>query len=129
MVDLKMQRPQVSAQQLGLVRVIAGVVLLALAAWLGWRGVELVRDAEARGALAAARDTAAQEIAGALRAETKRMQEQMAQPEFVAAIAARDFVEAARMLPQGWPGASAASVSAADRATVRAQPVPAHWAP
>ena len=110
MVDLKMQRPQVSASQMALVRTVVAAVLLVLAAWLGWRGIDLMRDSASRTDIVLARDTAAAAIASNMRADTKRMGTQLELPAMRAAIDAGNFTEAARLLTQGWSGASKAAV-------------------
>ena len=110
MVDLKMQHPQVSAGQMALVRNFAGALLLLVAAWLGWHGMELMRDEASRTDVVLTRDNAAGAIAANLRADAKRMDAQLRVPAFRGAIDVGNFTEAARLLTDGWPGATRAAV-------------------
>ncbi|MFP7723794.1 phosphomannomutase/phosphoglucomutase [Lysobacter sp. A3-1-A15] len=105
MVDLKIERPQVSLEQLRPLRPVVIALGLLLAAWLAYSAWQQNHDGSRRSALVTARDVAAQSLGSALSNQKKRLSTQMADPAFVAAVKAGAFERAAAQLTEGWPGA------------------------
>jgi phosphomannomutase/phosphoglucomutase len=116
MVDMKIERPQLSLAQLKplLPVVIVGSVLLA--GWFGWSGWEQHRDGARRSAVQAARDAAVQQVQAAIAADTQRLAEQVGKPAFLAALTAGDLATASAELAKDWPEAKGASVQPTDLA-------------
>ena len=112
MVDLKIERPQLSAEQGRLLRRVLAVVCVLLAAWFAWSGWQQYQDSNRRQGLQAARDSAVQSVQGMLADEYKRMAAQLARTDVRAALAAGDFATAGTRLGDGWPGAREARVFA-----------------
>ncbi|TWI13635.1 phosphomannomutase/phosphoglucomutase [Aerolutibacter ruishenii] len=114
MVDIKIERPQLSLAQLkpALPAVIVGSLLFA--AWFGWSGWEQYRDGARRIAVQQARDTAVQQAQSAIAADTTRLVEQVGKPAFLTALTAGDFATASAELAKGWPEATGASVQPID---------------
>ena len=114
MVDLKIERPQLSLDQLRPLRPVVIGLGLVLAAWLAFSAWQQHRDGTRRSGLVTARDVAAQSLRGALVNQKKRLAAQMANPGFVAAVQAGELDRAATLLTEGWPGAQGGTVVPAD---------------
>ena len=69
MVDMKIERPQLSLAQLKPLLPVVIVGSLLLAGWFGWSGWEQHRDGARRVALQQARDTAVQQVQAAIAAD------------------------------------------------------------
>ncbi|WP_408951221.1 phosphomannomutase/phosphoglucomutase [Lysobacter sp. Hz 25] len=121
MVDVKMEKPQLSLAQIKPVLLPAAFVCLLLTLWFGWSGVQQHRDASRRADLVSARDKAISAAHDALGIEHKRLRERMAAPEMQAALQAGDLQRAATLLTQSWPGAKAGAVLPPDLAGDYAQ--------
>ncbi|RDZ26803.1 phosphomannomutase/phosphoglucomutase [Lysobacter silvisoli] len=117
MVDLKIERPKLSADQLKPLRPVAIAVLALLAAWFAWSGWQQQRDNARRGGIERARDAAVEAAKGGLAAELKRLDERLASAPVQTALGAADLAGAARELSKDWPGASDAAVLAPDLAS------------
>ncbi len=120
MVDLKIERPQLSLEQLRPLRPLAIALGLLLAAWFAFSAWQQYRDGTRRGALVLARDVAAQSLGTSLANQKKRLVEQMANPAFRAAVQAGEFDRAAALLTDGWPDAHGGQVVAPDLDTAYA---------
>ena len=120
MVDMKFERPQLSAGQLKPLRplLIAACGLLAL--WFAWSGWQQHRDSARRSSITLSRDMAAQFVRSALNAEQRRFAQQLQSPGVRSAIAAGDLTAAGERLTAGWPGASDGEVTAPDLAEIYA---------
>ncbi|GAB3747171.1 phosphomannomutase/phosphoglucomutase [Lysobacter olei] len=114
MVDMKIERPQLSLAQLKPLLPVVIVGSLLLAAWFGWSGWEQHRGGQRRDALQQARDMAVQQVRAAIATDTKRLTEQVGQPAFLAALTAGDLATASAELAKGWPEANGASVQPTD---------------
>lgn len=117
MVDIKLERPQVSAAQLKPVLLPAAVLCALLALWLGWAGVQQHMDASRRGELSRTRDAAVAAAHDALGVEHKRLRDRLAAADTQAALQAGDYPAAAALLGKNWPGASAVAVLPIDLAS------------
>ncbi|MGH8078596.1 MAG: hypothetical protein ACREPE_14915, partial [Lysobacter sp.] len=110
MVDLKMERPKLSAAQLKPLLMAAMVLGLVLATWFGWNAWDLHRDSMRRETVKASRDTAVQTARSGLAAEQKRFAQQLASPGVQRALAAGDLTAAGVELTMGWTDATAGAV-------------------
>ncbi|SFL15284.1 phosphomannomutase/phosphoglucomutase [Lysobacter sp. cf310] len=114
MVDLKMERPKLSAEQLKPLRPVAIVLCALLAAWFAWSGWQQHRDNARRSGIERARDAAIEAAKTGLAAELKRLDERLASAPVQTALGAGDLAAAARELGKDWPGASDAVVLRSD---------------
>lgn len=114
MVDLKMERPQLSAEHGRLLRRVLAILCVLLAAWFAWSGWQQHRDESRRQGIQSARDASAEAIGAALKAEFTRMQAQLDKADVRQAVAAGDFANAGIRLAEGWDGADAARVFGPD---------------
>ena len=114
MVDLKIERPQLSLDQLRPLRPVVIALALLLAAWLAFSAWQQQRDGARRSSLTTARDVAAQSLGSSLSNQKKRLVAQMQNPGFVAAVRAGEFDRAGALLTDGWPGAQGGLVVPAD---------------
>jgi phosphomannomutase/phosphoglucomutase len=110
MVDVKIERPQISGEQIRLLRMLIAAVAAVLAFWFAWSGWVQYQDHARRQGLQLTRDLALQSVRGALNAEYRRMDTQLAKPELQAAVSAGDYANAAARLADGWPKAEAGAV-------------------
>ena len=62
MIDLKMERPRMSLDQLKPVLPVVALVCALLAAWLGWSAWQQYRDASRHGSIEQARDASVEAI-------------------------------------------------------------------
>ncbi|MGH8085977.1 MAG: phosphomannomutase/phosphoglucomutase [Lysobacter sp.] len=107
---MKMERPQLSLEQLKpLLPLLVGVCAL-LAAWFGWNAWQQYRDDARHAAIEQSRDSAVQAIAAALAAEHKRFAQQLDSRTVRTAIEGGDLAKAGTLLVDGWPGASRGTV-------------------
>ncbi len=90
------------------------VLLALLALWLAWSGAQQLRGQARAESLAQQRDAAAAAVAKAVSAETKRLQDKLAQAPVKAALDANDASAAAARIAAGWPGLERAEVLPAD---------------
>ena len=104
MIDLKMERPRMSLDQLKPVLPLVALVCALLAAWLGWSAWQQYRDASRHGSIEQARDASVEAIEAALASQHQRFTQQLAEPAVRAAIAAGEFDRAGTLLIAGWPG-------------------------
>ncbi|QSX79020.1 phosphomannomutase/phosphoglucomutase [Agrilutibacter solisilvae] len=111
MTDGKLSIPPA---QLRLARLFAAVVLLGLAAWMGWNAWILYRDSMRRDSVEAARDVAVETIARGVADEQKRFAAQLASAPVQAALASGDLRLAGEALTSGWPGATEGEVLTPD---------------
>ncbi|GAB2629611.1 phosphomannomutase/phosphoglucomutase [Novilysobacter erysipheiresistens] len=110
MIDMKMERPQLSLEQLKpLLPLLVGACAL-LAAWFGWNAWQQYRDDARHTAIDQSRDNAVQAIAAGLAAEHKRFAQQLDSRTVRTAIEAGDLAKAGALLVDGWPGASRGAV-------------------
>nr|WP_255784018.1 phosphomannomutase/phosphoglucomutase [Lysobacter chinensis] len=109
---MKIERPQLSAEQSRLLQRVLAVACLLLAGWFAWCGWQLHQDSSRREGLQAARDSVAQAVQNTLGGEYKRMAAQLAKTDVRAALAAGDFATAGTRLAEGWPEAREARVFA-----------------
>ncbi|NUO76540.1 MAG: phosphomannomutase/phosphoglucomutase [Lysobacter sp.] len=116
MVDLKIERPKLSADQLKPLRPVAIVLCALLAAWFAWSGWQQHRDNARRGGIERARDAAVAAAKTGLATELKRLDERLASAPMQAALTAGDLAAAARELGKDWAGASDAVVLRSDLA-------------
>ena len=116
MVDLKIERPKLSAEQLKPIRPVAIVLCVLLAAWFAWGGWQQQRDNARRGGIERARDAAVAAAKSGLAGELKRLDERLASAPLQTALGAGDLAAAARELGKDWPGASDAVVLRSDLA-------------
>ncbi|WP_235568838.1 phosphomannomutase/phosphoglucomutase [Lysobacter sp. Root983] len=116
MVDLKMERPKLSAEQLKPLRSVAIVLCALLAAWFAWSGWQQHRDNARRSGIERARDAAIEAAKTGLAGELKRLDERLASAPVQTALSAGDLAAAARELAKDWPGASDAVVLRSDLA-------------
>lgn len=114
MVDLKIERPQLSADQLKPLRPVAIALCVLLAAWFAWSGWQQHRDNARRTGIERARDAAVEAAKTGLAGELKRLNERLASAPVQTALGAGDLAAAARELGKDWPGASDAVVLATD---------------
>ncbi|OHE84733.1 MAG: phosphomannomutase [Lysobacterales bacterium RIFOXYD1_FULL_69_11] len=114
MVDLKIERPQLSLDQLRPLRPVVIALGLLLAAWLAFSAWQQQRDGARRSSLVTARDVAAQSLGSSLSNQKKRLAAQMQNPGFAAAVQAGEFDRAGALLTDGWPGAQGGMVVPAD---------------
>ncbi len=102
MVDLKIERPQLSAEQGRFLRLLVAGACVLLAAWFAWSGWQQHRDDSRRAGIERARDQAVASIASMLKAEYGRIETQLAKPEVRNAVADGDLVNAGIRLAEGW---------------------------
>jgi phosphomannomutase/phosphoglucomutase len=114
MVDVKFEKPQMSAAQLKPVMLPLALLCGVLALWLGWAGVQQHLDSSRRSDLARERDAAVASAHDALGVEHKRLREHLDAPAMQAALTAGDLKTAGAELTKDWPGASAGAVLPAD---------------
>ena len=114
MVDLKIERPQLSLDQLRPLRPVVIALALLLAAWLAFSAWQQQRDGARRSSLTTARDVAAQSLGSSLSNQKKRLVAQMQNPGFMAAVRTGEFDRAGALLTDGWPGAQGGLVVPAD---------------
>ena len=114
MVDVKFEKPQISAAQLKPVMLPLALLCGVLALWLGWAGVQQHLDSSRRTDLGRERDAAVSSAHDALGVEHKRLRDKLAAPEIQAALQAGDLKKAGAELTKGWPGASSGTVLSAD---------------
>ncbi len=112
MVDLKIERPQLSAEQGRFLRLLLAGACVLLAAWFAWSGWQQHRDASRRTGIEQARDQAITSLAAMLKTEYGRMETQLAKPDVRNAVADGDLVNAGVRLAEGWKGAEGARVFA-----------------
>lgn len=79
-------------------------ILVLLALWLAWSGVQQWRDGARLQTLTTQRDAAAAATAKAIAGESRRLLDQLGQPTVKAALQANDLVGAATRIGAGWPG-------------------------
>ncbi len=108
------------AGQLRPLRPVLIVACVLIAAWFAWSGWQQHRDSARRSSVGLARDIAVQYVRSAFNAEQRRFAQQLAAPEFRAAMEAGDLARAGEELTRGWEGASAGDVAPADLADVYA---------
>jgi hypothetical protein len=120
MVDLKMERPKLSAAQFKPLLMVAIVIASVLAAWFAWNAWDLQSDSARRETVKRSRDAAVQTASTSLAAEKKRFAQQMATPAVQDALAKGDFATAGVALTKGWPDASHGTVMPADLETAYA---------
>ncbi|WP_082578462.1 phosphomannomutase/phosphoglucomutase [Lysobacter sp. Root690] len=121
MVDIKLEKPQVSAAQLKPVLLPLAVLCALLALWLGWAGVQQHLDSSRRSDLSRVRDNAVAAAHDALGVEHKRLRDRLDAAETQAALQAGDYPAAAAALTKNWPGAKAVVVLPIDLASDYAQ--------
>ena len=114
MVDLKIERPQLSLDQLRPLRPVVIALALLLAAWLAFSAWQQQRDGARRSGLTTARDVAAQALGSSLSNQKKRLVAQMQNPGFMAAVRTGEFDRAGALLTDGWPGAQGGMVVPAE---------------
>ena len=114
MVDLKIERPQLSLDQLRPLRPVVIALALLLAAWLAFSAWQQQRDGARRSSLTTARDVAAQSLGSSLSNQKKRLVAQMQNPGFMAAVRTGEFDRAGALLTDGWPGAQGGMVVPAE---------------
>ena len=112
MIDMKMERPQLSMASIAPLLPLLAVVCALLALWFGWSGWQQYQDGTRRDAIQQSRDGALKAIGDSLTAERQRFDQQLANPVLRAAIAGGDFARAGALLSDGWPGASDGTVLA-----------------
>ncbi|GAB3345759.1 phosphomannomutase/phosphoglucomutase [Marilutibacter aestuarii] len=112
MVDLKIERPQLSAEQGRFLRLLVAGACVLLAAWFAWSGWQQHRDDSRRAGIEQARDEAVASIASMLKAEYGRMETQLAKPDVRNAVADGDLVNAGVRLAEGWKDVDGARVFA-----------------
>lgn len=83
---------------------LLAVLLLLLAGWLGWAGVQQWRDAKLAEQVERARDGAVASVEAAFVAQTRQLADRLASETVQAALAAGDISAAAVALQQGWSG-------------------------
>ncbi|AWV08740.1 phosphomannomutase [Lysobacter maris] len=110
MVDLKIERPQLSAEQGRLLRRLLALACVLLAAWFAWCGWQQQQDSSRRAGLQSARDSVVQSVQEVLAGEYERMATQLAKTDVRAALEADDFATAGTRLADGWPGVKEARV-------------------
>ncbi|MGO1073806.1 phosphomannomutase/phosphoglucomutase [Lysobacter sp. CA199] len=110
MVDVKFEKPQVSAAQLKPVLLPAALLCGVLALWMGWAGVQQHLDASRRSDLMRERDAAVTSAHEALGVEHKQLRDRLEGAPMQAALKAGDFKTASAELTRGWSGASAGVV-------------------
>ncbi|MEG3192822.1 phosphomannomutase/phosphoglucomutase [Lysobacter sp. D1-1-M9] len=113
-MNLNIERPQFSAEQLKPLRPVVIAAALLLAAWFAWSGWQQHRDDARRSDLQQSRDLAVQSVRSALLSEHRQLEQQLAGTGFQAAIAEGDLELAGTRLTDGWPGASSGQVLASD---------------
>ncbi|MGH8080261.1 MAG: hypothetical protein ACREP7_06775, partial [Lysobacter sp.] len=114
MVDVKFEKPQVSAAQLKPVMLPLAALCGVLALWMGWAGVQQHLDSSRRTDLTRERDAAVASAHDALGVEHKRLRDRLGGPALQAALQSGDFKAAGAELTKDWPGASAGTVLAPD---------------
>ncbi len=82
---------------------LAGALAL-LALWMAWSGVQQLRGQARSESLTEQRDAAVAAVAKAVVAETKRLQDKLAQAPVKTALDANDASAAAARIGAGWPG-------------------------
>ena len=112
MIDMKMERPQVSLDTFRPLLPAVAVACALLAAWMGWNAWQQHRDDARHGAIEQSRDAAVQQIGAVLAAGHKRFAEELEDPALQAAIAGDEFARAGTLLVDGWPGATRGEVLA-----------------
>ena len=110
MVDLKMERPQVSVAELKPLLTALAVALLLLAAWIAWGVWQQYDDGARREAVQSARDGAVAAVEANLSEEKERFVQQLANPLLQRALAESDLDRAGALLQGGWPGATDGAV-------------------
>ncbi len=110
MVNLKMERPRLSAAQLKPLLTIVVVVGAVLAAWFAWNAWELQRDSTRRDTVTRSRDDAARAVQAALAAEQQRFAQRLAAAGVQRALSVGDLAGASVELGMDWSDASAAMV-------------------
>ncbi|HEY5612060.1 MAG TPA: phosphomannomutase/phosphoglucomutase, partial [Lysobacter sp.] len=110
MVNLKMERPQLSAEQLKPLLTVAIVVGLVLAAWFAWNAWDLQRDNARRETVTQSRDEVVRVAQSALADAQKRFAQQLATVGMQQALAAGDLAGATVELNMDWPESSAGVV-------------------
>ncbi len=121
MVDLKLEKPQISAAQLKPALLPAAGLCVLLALWFGWGGVQQHLDASRRAEIGRVRDQAASAAHDALVQEHKRLRDRLESAPMQQALKAGDFAAATAQLTKDWPGASAGAVLADDLSQAYAQ--------
>ena len=120
MVNLKMERPRLSAAQLKPLLTVAIVAGSVLAVWFAWNAWELQRDSARRATVTQSRDEAVQAAQLALGNEHRRFVEQLASAGVQQALAAGDLAAAGTALTDGWPSAKVGAVLPPDLHTAYA---------
>ncbi|SDX80128.1 phosphomannomutase/phosphoglucomutase [Lysobacter enzymogenes] len=116
MVDVKLEKPQISAAQLRPVLLPVAALCGVLALWMAWAGVQQHLDSSRRADLIQVRDAAVSNAHNALGVEHKRLRDRLAAAPMQAALQAGDFKAASAELGKDWPGASHGEVLPADLA-------------
>ncbi|ROU09072.2 phosphomannomutase/phosphoglucomutase [Lysobacter enzymogenes] len=116
MVEVKLEKPQISAAQLKPALLPAAALCGVLALWMAWAGVQQHLDASRRADLIQVRDAAVSSAHDALGAEHKRLRDRLESAPMQAALQAGDFKAASAELGKDWPGASAGTVLPPDLA-------------
>ncbi|TWI05842.1 phosphomannomutase/phosphoglucomutase [Luteimonas cucumeris] len=78
--------------------------LAVLALWLGWSGVQQMRDGASLQSLTAQRDAAAAEVAEIVGRETRHLSDKLGQTAIQTALQANDLDTAAARIGAGWNG-------------------------
>ena len=81
---------------------VLALVLVLLAAWFGWNGVERWRSEQREIQLTSARDQAVDAAAAAINAQQQALSARLQAPEVVTALAAGDAVAAGQALRADW---------------------------
>ncbi|MFC5570967.1 phosphomannomutase/phosphoglucomutase [Lysobacter yangpyeongensis] len=100
--------------QAKLLRQLAAVVLVLLAAWFGWSAWEQFRDSNRRHAVEGARDAAVQEVQALLTSEQKQFATRLQSAPVQAALATGDLRLAGEALTQGWASATDGEILSTD---------------
>jgi len=116
MVDVKLEKPQISAAQLRPALLPVAALCGVLALWMAWAGVQQHLDSSRRNGLIQVRDAAVSSAHNALGVEHKRLRDRLAAAPMQAALQAGDFKAASAELGKDWPGASNGTVLPVDLA-------------